>query len=77
MILQRIAGKHGFSALQILEKRRYPAHVRARWEIIYQIREDLGLSFPQIGRILGGMDHSSVLYGYNEYADLLKRGEVV
>jgi chromosomal replication initiator protein len=49
---------------------------------MYLIREETGASLPQIGRILGGRDHTTVLYGCERIADLMEedaglRSEVV
>ena len=42
---------------------------------MYLLREETGLSLPQIGEILGGRDHTTVLYGYEKIADLLERDD--
>jgi chromosomal replication initiator protein len=33
---------------------------------MYLLREELNLSFPEIGRELGGEDHTTVMHGYNK-----------
>ncbi|KKC27458.1 hypothetical protein WP12_03325 [Sphingomonas sp. SRS2] len=38
-------------------------HTRARWAIMWAARKSIGLSTPQIGRRLGGRDHTTVIHG--------------
>ena len=37
----------------------------ARRAVVYELRETLGWSFPQIGRFLGGRHHTTVLRAYH------------
>ena len=39
---------------------------------MYLLRSDTQLSMPQIGEELGGRDHTTVMYGVDKIADLLK-----
>lgn len=48
---------------------------RARQIIIYLLREKCNCTFTEIGSLLGGKDHSTILYGY-EKASLLLDKEV-
>ena len=47
----------------LMSGRRFKQIVDCRHEIMWRLREETSLSFPQIGRLLGGMDHSSVISG--------------
>jgi chromosomal replication initiator protein len=40
---------------------------------MYLLREEIGISLPQIGEILGGRDHTTILYGCERIADLIKK----
>ena len=40
---------------------------------MYLMREEVNISLPQIGEALDGRDHTTVMYGYDKIADLLKR----
>lgn len=42
---------------------------RARHAACYVLRRRLDLSYPTIGRLLGGIDHSSVIFGERATAD--------
>ncbi len=44
---------------------------------MYLLRDCLSLSFPQIARLLGGRDHTTVVYGYEKISHLLKTDERV
>jgi chromosomal replication initiator protein len=39
---------------------------------MYLIREETGASLPEIGEILDGRDHSTILYGCERVAELLE-----
>jgi len=40
---------------------------------MYMLREESELSLPKIGEILGGRDHTTVMYGHDKITDLLER----
>lgn len=42
---------------------------------MYLLREEAGLSFPQIGSELGGRDHSTVMHGHEKIAARIARDE--
>lgn len=44
----------------------------ARCLISYFLRRDTSMSLLEIGKVLGGRDHSTVLYQVNQYNDLYK-----
>ncbi|MCS7286579.1 MAG: chromosomal replication initiator protein DnaA [Anaerolineae bacterium] len=49
----------------------------ARQVAMYLLRDCFSLSFPQIAKLLGGKDHSTVVYGYERISRLLKTDEKV
>jgi chromosomal replication initiator protein len=59
------------TALKGHSRRRVVA--RPRQVAMYLIREETGASLPQIGALLGGRDHSTILYGYERIADLIEK----
>jgi chromosomal replication initiator protein len=40
---------------------------------MYLLREESELSLPKIGELLGGRDHTTVMYGHEKINDLLDR----
>jgi chromosomal replication initiator protein len=60
-IQQRVASKFGISRAELVGSTRAATPVRARQVAIFLTREMTDLSLPQIGRLYGGRDHSTVL----------------
>jgi chromosomal replication initiator protein len=60
-IQQRVSEAFGISPAELVGTTRAATPVRARQVAIYLTRELTDLSLPQIGRVYGGRDHSTVL----------------
>jgi chromosomal replication initiator protein len=60
-IQQRVSSSFGISRAELVGSTRAATPVRARQVAIYLTRELTDLSLPQIGRLYGGRDHSTVL----------------
>jgi chromosomal replication initiator protein len=60
-IQQHVATAFGISRAELIGSSRAAAPLRARQVAILLTRESTGLSLPQIGRLYGGRDHSTVL----------------
>jgi chromosomal replication initiator protein len=60
-IQQRVAGAFGISPAELVGSSRAATPLRARQVAILLTREATDLSLPQIGRLYGGRDHSTVL----------------
>jgi chromosomal replication initiator protein len=60
-IQQRVAERFGISRAELISPSRAAIPLRARQVAIYLTREMTDLSLPQIGRLYGGRDHSTVL----------------
>jgi chromosomal replication initiator protein len=76
-IQQRVAESFGISRAELVGSSRAATPLRARQVAIFLTRELTDLSLPQIGRLYGGRDHSTVLNslrrveaGINEDGDL-------
>lgn len=67
-IVREVSRKHGVSIIDILSTRRCREYVEARYEAMYRMRHETTMSYPQIGRRLGGRDHTTVLHGVREHA---------
>jgi len=60
-IQQRVAEGFGISRAELIGSSRAATQLRARQVAIFLTRELTDLSLPQIGRLYGGRDHSTVL----------------
>lgn len=81
-IQQRVAERFGISRAELVGSSRAATPLRARQVAIFLTRELTDLSLPQIGRLYGGRDHSTVLNslrrieaGIGEDAKLAERVE--
>jgi chromosomal replication initiator protein len=79
-IQQQVAERFGISRAELVGSSRAATPLRARQVAIFLTRELTDLSLPQIGRLYGGRDHSTVLNslrrieaGLNEDSDLAER----
>ena len=66
-ICVRIAHKHGVSYAQVLGQSKKREVVRARQEFWLELVLGLGYSLPKAGRVTGGHDHTTVLYGIRKF----------
>jgi chromosomal replication initiator protein len=60
-IQERVAGAFGLSRAELIGSSRAATPLRARQIAILLTRESTDLSLPQIGRLYGGRDHSTIL----------------
>ena len=79
-IQQQVAERFGISRAELIGSSRAATPLRARQVAIFLTRELTDLSLPQIGRLYGGRDHSTVLNslrrveaGLDEDAELAER----
>lgn len=70
-IIQRVAHHFGLKPDQLKGRSRKRDIARPRQIAMYLIREETDASLPQIGNLLGGRDHSTILYGCERVAELL------
>lgn len=74
-IMARTAGDHRISVALLLSPDRRRFVVYARWDCMARLRavQHAGkprYSLPAIGRMLGGRDHTTILYGLRKWAAL-------
>ncbi len=65
-VLATLADFFDVSKEAVEEKSRRHEIVRIRMTIMYILREYAGMSFPSIGRLIGGRDHTTVIHAYNK-----------
>jgi chromosomal replication initiator protein len=71
-IIQTVAHHFGVEVAALQGRSRSRAIARPRQVAMYLIREETEASLPQIGAILGGRDHTTILYGCERIADLME-----
>lgn len=57
--------------------RRKAHFVKARQVLMFLLRKDLGMGLDAIGDLLGGKDHSTVIYGIDKIQGLLDKNQAV
>lgn len=71
-ILNIIAHEYGVSIEELLSQSRSQRFSFPRQIAMYMLREESELSLPKIGEMLGGRDHTTVMYGHEKITDLLE-----
>lgn len=67
-IIAYVARRHCISVAAIKGEQRFVDVVHARQEAYYRLMKEAAMSSPEVGRALGGRDHSTVLHGAKMYA---------
>jgi hypothetical protein len=77
-ILEAASKVSGFTIEELISPRRAYALTAVRQCVMYYAREHTALSLPQIGKYLGGRDHSTVLHAVRKIEmDLEKYRKIV
>jgi hypothetical protein len=72
MILDRMCAIYGWDKKAIQSDRRFRDLVWARKQIAWEIYSHCpDVSYPQIGKVLGGRDHTSALYFVQSYCKIM------
>lgn len=66
-IVLEVCEKHGFTRQELFGERRGRPLVAARHEAMYRLSKETSMSFPAIGRRMGGRDHSTVIHGVRQH----------
>lgn len=71
-ILSAVAEAYGVPLERMLGRERTATVAKPRQIAMYLLREETDFSLPQIGEVLGGRDHTTVMYGYEKIAEQLE-----
>lgn len=74
-VIEVIAEFFNLTKEDILNEKRTKDVARARQIVMYFLRHHLNLSLKEIGKILGGRDHSTILHGIEKIENLLEVDE--
>lgn len=70
-VVDETCAKYGVSIPEVMSIQRQPLLVHARHEIFYRLKKESSMSLPEIGRVMGGRDHTTVLHGVRQHASRL------
>lgn len=81
-ILEIVAQFYGLTVKELLSRSRSRRIALPRQIAMYILREEVQLSFPQIGEEVGGRDHSTAMHAYDKISKLVaeddaKRREII
>ena len=74
-LIELVAAHYGLTVDEIIGARRTKSIADARHIGMYLLREDLSLSLPQIGSLIGGRDHTTVAHGIEKIRTELQNNE--
>jgi chromosomal replication initiator protein len=74
-IVRRVADTYGISIDSMTGRDRSRRVALPRQIAMYLLREEANISLPQIGEVLGGRDHTTVMYGCDKITDMLERDD--
>ena len=76
-IIYVVAHHFGISEIELLSERRTNHVVTARHVLYWICKELTPYSYPEIGRRLGGRDHTTILHGVRKIEHLISHGHEV
>ncbi len=71
-IIKRVCDFYGIKTTQIKGPKRDASLVRARQIAMYLLKKELGLTLAEIGHVLGGRDHTTVMHGVGKIELLIE-----
>ena len=74
-VMSLVATHYGFTSRDLRGKKRDSPLVEARQVAMYLCRELLGESYPSLGRIFGGNDHSTVMHAVKKIREIQVRNK--
>ena len=74
-VVALVAQQYGLSTEELTGTRRTKPIADARHVATYLLREDLGMSLPQIGALMGGRDHTTIAHGIDKITAELRQNE--
>jgi chromosomal replication initiator protein len=74
-VVEAVAQVFGVSVSELRERNRARQVALPRQVAMYLLREEAQISLPQIGEVLGGRDHTTVMYGCDKVADMIEQDD--
>lgn len=76
-IIGNICAFYNIKPSQIKSAKRDASLVKPRQIAMYLLKKQLGLTFSEIGGLLGGRDHTTVMHGVEKISSLIEKGSVL
>lgn len=76
-VVDVVAAVFGISTEKLLGRDRTREAALPRQVAMYLLRQEANVSLPQIGQVLGGRDHTTVIYACEKVADLMEKDELL
>ncbi len=74
-VIRTICDFYDVKSTQLRGEKRDARLVRARQTCMYVLKKDLGLTYVEIGNLLGGRDHTTIMHGVNKIGQMLEDKE--
>ena len=74
-IVREVATYHGLGDTDVMGHNKARRFVRARFEAMWRIRDELGWSYPEIGSFFGYPDHAAAMNGVKRFEEMLDTEE--
>ena len=75
-VINNICLFYNIKPTQLKSQKRDAFLVRPRQVAMYILKRDLGLTFVEIGNILGGRDHTTIMYGVEKVENLISKSNL-
>jgi chromosomal replication initiator protein len=76
-VVDVVAGVFGITSERLLGRDRTRGVALPRQVVMYLLRHEGNVSLPQIGEVVGGRDHTTVIYACEKVADMMERDELL
>ena len=76
-IINNICSFYNIRPSQIKSAKRDASLVKPRQVAMYMLKKQLGLTFSEIGEILGGRDHTTIMHGVEKISSLIENNSVL
>ncbi len=76
-VIETVADFYSLTPQDLTGRSRSQKVVKPRQIAVYLARQETDASLPQLGKVLGGRDHTTVLYSFNKINDQIERDELL
>lgn len=75
LILGMVMDTYGVDMKDLCGKRRKKEIVIPRQLAMFMLRDELGMNYMDIGRLLGGRDHTTIMHGFEQIRTRIEQGD--